>query len=549
MRYVALALPMLAIVFGVAQAQNAGRPDVIGMRAAVVSGHPLATAAAYDVLRRGGNAVDAAISAAVVISVARPHMNGLGGDAFILIYDASDGSVHALNGSGRAGARATPQFFAGMEAVPTYGVLSVTVPGAPRAWADALERFGTLSWAEALEPAIGYARHGIPVSARLRADIEAEATRLREDPEAFRIFMPGGEVPAFGSVLKRADLAATLGMLAEEGVDAFYSGAIAERIVLFMEAEGGLIEASDLASHTSTWTDPIETDYLGYRVLEFPPNTQGVALLEQMNIAENFDLRGMGRMSADYVHTLIELKKLAFADRDAAVTDPEFADIPLDKMLSKEYARDLAQQVDPARAASEVAPRVALREGEDDTIYLTVVDEEGNAVSLIQSLFHSFGSGRVVPGTGIVLQNRGALFSLDPEHVNVIAPGKRTYHTLNPAMVMDGDRLLLTIGTPGGDGQTQTMLRVLNDVLMFGMRPQAAIEAPRWRSYPGTRVIVEPGFAPSTIDDLRRRGHEIELRETRTPEFGNAQMILIDRETGVRITGADLRREAYAIAY
>ncbi|HEX6135162.1 MAG TPA: gamma-glutamyltransferase [Longimicrobiales bacterium] len=526
-----------------ATAQN--RPEVQGMEAAVVADHPLAAAAGMDVLRRGGNAVDAAITMAAVLAVVRPHMNGVGGDAFLLLREGRSRRVRALNGSGRSPAAASPDTLRalGFTAMPDTGVHSVTVPGAVRAWADALRRHGTITLLDALGPAIRYAEDGFPVSAKLAADIAAEADRIAADPAMAATFLPGGAPPAPGSVLRQPDLAATLRQITRDGADALYVGEIARRIDAFMQSEGGLLRITDLAAHSPLWQEPIATTYGGYRVLAFPPNSQGVALLMQMNMAELYDLRAMGHNSVDYVHTLVELKKVAFAERDRHVTDPSFAEIPLDRLISKQHARvllDTFRTTPPAPAQSA--------NGHGDTVYLCVVDQHGNAVSMIQSLFGSFGSGRMVPGTGIVLHNRGALFSLDTAHVNVIAPRKRTYHTLAPSMALNEDgSLFMVFGTPGGDGQTQTLLQVFNNIVLFGMSPQEAVEAPRWRSYADGTLQLEAGVPLSTRERLAT-GHTIRLEEAPSADLGGAQVILITRD-GVRTVGADPRREAFGIAW
>lgn len=523
------------------------RPDVAGTEAAVVSEHPLATAAGADVLRRGGNAVDAAITMAAVLSVVRPHMNGVGGDAFMLIRDARSGRVRALNGSGRAGSLATPERLRerSFERMPTSGVLTVTVPGAVRAWADALREAGTITLAEALAPAIRYAEQGFPVSTVLARDIAASRRRLEADPEMARTFLPGGSVPAVGSLLKQPDLARTLRAIAERGPDAFYVDEIAQRIAAFMNAEGGLLTAEDLRRHASTWQEPLWSTYHGYRVGVLPPNSQGLALLLQLNMAEPIDLVKMGLNSVDHVHTLVEIKKLAFRERDRYIADPAFADVPVEKLISKEYARELAASISPHTAAAADEGR-----GDGDTVFLCVVDKHGNAVAMIESLFNSFGSGRMVPGTGIVLHNRGSGFTLEPGHPNLIAPGKRPYHTLSPAMILRPDNsLYMLVGTPGADGQTQTILQVFQKVAFFGMTPQQAVESPRWRSYANGTLELEPGFDEEVYAALEARGHRVRRLESRSADLGSAQIILIHAATGVKRTGADLRREAYAIAW
>lgn len=543
-------LPLLLAAPRLAAQVPSMRPDVIGTNGAVTSDHALATSVGIDVLRRGGNAVDAAIAMAGVLAVVRPHMNGVGGDNFLLIRDGKTGKVHALNGSGRAGSGATPAFFAAkqLQRMPGSGILSVSVPGAVRSWEDALKRFGTTTLAQALRPAIGYAEGGFAVSTRLSLDIAAEQKKLAADPELARTYLVGGEAPKPGTLLVQRDLARTLRAIATGGSRGFYSGAPGKALADFMVSEGGAVTASDLARHTSTWQEPIATTYLDKRVLAFPPNTQGATFLEMLNIAGQEELTAMGRTSADYVHTLVEGAKLAYADRDRYIADPAFAQVPLDRLLSKEHARELAQRI---RRDTIVALDAGdgTRDGNGDTIYLCVVDKDGNAVSMIQSLFASFGSGRMVPGTGIVLHNRAALFSLDAQHPNVIAPGKRPFHTLSPAMALNSDGSLFAVfGTPGGDGQPQTLIQVLNNVLRFGMTPQQAVEAPRWRVFGGGRLGVEPGLSDEVRAELTRRGQRVTVQPP-SAEFGGAQMIMVHPASKGRLVGSDFRREAYGGVY
>jgi len=533
----------------VATAQDMMRPDVMGREAAVVSDHVLASAAGAAVLRRGGNAIDAAITMAGVLAVVRPHMNGVGGDNFLLIREAKTGRVYALNGSGRAGSRATPAFFRGqnLAAVPDAGVMSVSVPGAVRAWEDALKRFGTISLSDALAPAIGYAEHGFPVSTRLSRDIAGSASKVAADTALARVFLANGTAPTPGSILVERDLAHTLRTIASQGADALYTGTLSRTIAAFMQREGGLLTAADLANHHSDWQEPIRTTYAGMTILGFPPNSQGMAFLELLNVAEAVTPPDATRNSADYIHLLAEAAKFAYADRDQYLADPAFSDVPVDRLLSREHAREIAGRI--KRDTIVATPGVEVeRDGNGDTIYLSVVDKDGNAVSMIQSLFASFGSGRMVPGTGIILHNRGSLFTLTDGHPNVVAPGKRPFHTLSPAMALNADgSLAMTFGTPGGDGQPQTLLQILNNVLHFGMTPQQAVEAPRFRRYTGGRLGVEPGIPADAIVTLERRGHGVRVQPP-SAEFGGAQMIVLT-PAGVLMTGADPRREAYAIAW
>ena len=537
---------------------SANRPDVRGTHGAVVSDHPLASAAAHAVLVDGGNAMDAAIAAAGVLAVVRPHMNGVGGDAFALVYEAATGEVHALNGSGRAGALANPAFFAdaGVTEMPQVGPLSVSVPGAVAAWADALERFGSRPLGELLQPAIDYAREGFPVSTRLAADFESQGGDLSEAGRA--LFLPDGSAPPVGSLLRNPALATTLERIARDGRAGFYEGPVAQAITAFLDDQGGYLRAPDFAEHHSDWVTPLSVDYLDHTFLVLPPNTQGLTQLQQMEMAKSFAFGDMTHNSAGYLHTLIEMKKLAFADRDRWIADPTTSDLPIDQLLDPDYLRERAATIDADRAAdgvvSGVGQPVAGRldlEGRDlgDTVYLTVVDSDGNAVSWIQSLFAGFGSGLLEPTTGVVLQNRGALFTLEAGHPNRVAPGKRPFHTLTPMLALRGGEFAFTIGTPGGDSQTQSLLQIVHNLLLFGMTPQEAVEAPRFRSYGGLRVSIEDRIGTGVREALTSRGHALTVVRGWTATFGGAQMILVDPFSGTLTAAADPRREAYAVAY
>jgi len=544
-----VALLVLALAPAQIGAQAMMRPDVMGREAAVVSDHVLASSAGAAVLRNGGNAVDAAITMAAVLAVVRPHMNGVGGDNFVLIRDAKTNRVYALNGSGRAGTRATPSFFTTrkMTQVPGSGIMSVSVPGAVRAWEDALKRFGTISLSKALQPAIEYAERGFPVSTRLSLDIAGESRKVAADSSLRNLFLPAGKAPTVGTILVQKDLARTLRALASGGSDALYRGPLAERIAQFIDREGGLVTSADLASHKSQWQEPLSTTYAGKTVLAFPPNSQGMTFLEMLNIAESVMPANEAPNSAAMIHVLAEASKLAYQDRDRFLADPEFSTVPVERLISKAYAADRAKVIRRDTVAA-LDREGTVRDGNGDTIYLAVVDKDGNAVSMIQSLFAAFGSGRMVPGTGITLHNRGALFELDTSHPNVIAPGKRPFHTLSPAMALNTDgSLAIAFGTPGGDGQPQTLVQILNNVLRQGMTPQQAVEAARWRVFAGTRLGVEPGIDSTTRAALERRGHVVRLQEP-SAEFGGAQMIVI-HSSGARMTGADPRREAYAVVW
>ena len=536
-------------------AGTTGRPDVMGTRGAVVSDHPLASAAGSDVLRRGGNAVDAAVTMAAVLAVVRPHMNGVGADAFALIYDAKTAKMTGLNASGRAGSLATPAHFAaeGVEKMPGSGPLTVTVPGAVSAWAAALERYGTISLSEALAPAIRYAEEGFPVSKKLHDDMAGGAPRLNEGGRA--IYAPGGRVPEAGELLKNPALARSLRLIAEQGPSALYGGSIGKEIVDFLKPQGGLLELQDFANHKSEWTEPLCTDYHQKHVCTMPPNSQGITLLQQLQMGEQFDLASMGHNSTAYLHTLVEIKKLAFADRDRWLADPAFAAVPVDRLLAPEYLKERARLVTDSAAAT-VAPGFAdtlasePAAGDGDTVFLMAIDQWGNAVTWVQSLFASFGSRLVDPKSGIVLQNRGAGFTLEAGHPDQIAPGKRPFHTLTPVQVTDAQgRLEMTLGTPGGHGQTQSLTQVLDNMYLFGMSPQEAVEAPRFQSFNGRSLSIEDRIPADVQRGLTERGHKLRVIGGWSGSSGGVQVIRMQHSPTVLWTGADPRREAYAVAY
>ncbi len=527
---------------------EAGR-DAQGQTGAVTAGHPLAAQAGLDVLKNGGNAMDAAITMAAVLAVARPHMNGVGGDMFLIYFDKATGRAYALNASGRSGSGATLADLRarGLDAMPATGPASVSVPGAVGGWAAALDRFGTISWSDALGPAVELARGGLPVSQRLALDIEAQTAKLRRDGEAERIFLPDDAPPKSGDRLRMDDLAATLERLQEDGPQEFYNGETGRRIVEYLTERDGLLRAEDLAAYEPVWTDPIRGTYRDFDVLAFPPNTQGVALLAELGILNWIDLKSLEHNSADYLHTITEAIRFAVTDRDTSVADPDVMRVTVDQLLDSDRLHRFANSIDPQGPA----PGTGTETDNDhpNTVYVAAADEEGNVVSLIQSLFNSFGSGVVVPGTGIVLHNRGSLFRFDESHPNVFAPRRRPYHTLSPAMMLRDGIPVLALGTPGGDGQTHTLIQLLNNMLLFGMTPQEAIDAPRLRRLPNGSLAIEDRVPADVLDALSERGYTVLPRSGWTAEFGGAQMISIDRQTGAKRAGADRRREGWSLAY
>jgi len=535
------------------------RPDVRGQIGAVSAGHPLAAQAGLRVLQDGGNATDAIIAMAGVLAVVRPHMNGIGGDAFGIFYDGETGEVTALNASGRSGALATPEFFAvaELDRIPSIGPLSVSVPGAVAGWIDAHDRYGSMNFAELLSTGIDYARNGFAVSTRLAQDFQEQGQNLND--AGTDLYLPNSNPPKVGSLLRNPQLANSLEIVADQGKDGFYNGSIAQKLSAFITEQGGYLRLGDFASHSSTWVTPLRGDYLNHEFVVMPPNTQGVTQLALFEMAKSHDLASMMQNSADYLHTLVELKKLAFADRDRWVADPNSANVPVDQLLDADYLKNRAQLINMSVAAESAEPGFGdeilaepngNRSDAGDTVFITAVDQWGNAVSWIQSNFAGFGSGLLDEATGILLHNRGALFNLETGHPNQIAPDKRPYHTLSPTMALyPSGEFAFTLGTPGGDSQTQTILQIIHNMLVFGMTPQQAIEAPRFRSLSGLRLAIEDRVSEEALLDLRQRGHLLNLVEGWTATFGGAHMIHHDPETGVLTAAADPRREAYAIAY
>jgi gamma-glutamyltranspeptidase / glutathione hydrolase len=529
-------------------------------RGLIATSQPLASSAGLDTLRRGGNAVDAAVTAAAVLSVVEPTMTGIGGDLFAIVYDSRARALHGLNASGRTGRAASADALrrAGHRRVPARGPLSITVPGAVDGWSELLARHGTITLGQALQPAIAYARDGFPVCEIVAGQWQQVEATLAEDAAAAEVFLPGGRAPRAGEVFRNPWLAGSLEAVATGGRDAFYRGPVARSLCRYLRLRGALVDEEDFAASHADWVEPLRTSFRGCEVCELPPNTQGFVVLEMLNVLEAFDLRAAGHNSADVLHLLIEAKRLAFADRDAFLADPGHVDPEtLATLISKEYAAERRGAIDASRAAGDVrAGRAARQEdpgavpqappaGAGDTVYLTAVDGDGLAVSLIQSLFESFGSAVVPPTTGIVLQNRGSLFVLDPRHPNVLAPGKRPLHTLIPAMVLRDGRPFLSFGVMGGDLQPQGHVQVLINLLEFGMNVQEAGEAARIRHSPGG-VAVESGIPAGVRAALAARGHTV---IDSAGVFGGFQGIQIDHESGVLMGGSDPRKDGLAIGF
>lgn len=536
---------------------RATRSVVLARNGIIATSQPLASAAGLRVLQQGGNAFDAAVTAAAVLSVVEPTMNGIGGDLFAIVYDAKTKTIHGLNASGRAGAAATPEEFRrrGLDAIPYRGELSVSVPGVVDGWNELLTKYGTLKLDRALEPAIGYARDGYAISEIIATQWKDAEPILAKDPAASATFLPGGHAPAPGDVFRNPRLAATLELIAKGGRDAFYKGPVAKSIAGDMRRRKGLLTEADFAANKPDWVEPISTTYRGYQVLEMPPNTQGVVALEMLNILEGYDIKSMRHNSAEYLHLLVEAKKLAFADRDAWLADPgAVPPAALSRMLSKEYAAERRKEINAERAAtSYTAMKISgysqapeeHPQAKGDTIYMTVADRDGNIVSLIQSIFENFGSGIVAGETGITLHNRGSLFSLTAGHPNLLAPGKRPFHTLVPAMVLKDNRPWLSFGVMGGDMQPQGHVQVLLNLIDFGMNVQEAGEAPRFR-HSAAGLALESAISPEARFGLNQRGHSI---VTQIGIFGGFQGILFDHQRGVMMAGSDPRKDGLAIGY
>ena len=533
----------------------AGRSVVYAPHGIVSTSQPLASTAGLAVLQRGGNAIDAAVTAAAVLSVTEPMMTGIGGDMFAMVWIAKDHRLVALNASGRAGARMTREELLkrGRTRMPARGAETVTVPGALAGWDALLTKYGTITLAEALAPAIRYAEEGYPVTPIIAGDWKDEETVLARDSAAKATFMPGGHTPAAGDWFRNPDYARTLRAIAASGPGVLYGGPLGERIVARTRQLGGFLTLADLEANEPTWVTPISVVFKGYRVWELPPNNQGVAALEMLKILEPYDLKAMGHNSALYLHHLIEAKKLAYADLARYVGDADHLTMPADRMLSDEFIADRRSHLPATRAQLHVDPGPARTSSE--TIYLTTADSAGNMVSFINSLFDAFGSGVVVPGTGFALHNRGAAFALEAGLPNTVAPGKRPFHTLIPAFVskpgaspsVDGnaDTPWMSFGLMGGGMQAQGHAQMILNLLVFGMDIQQAVDAARFRHLDGLRVIVESPITDSVRAALTSMGHVI--AEGKLTQFGGAQAII--KLTKGWSAGSDPRKDGMAVGY
>lgn len=525
----------------------------------VATSQPLATQAGMELLRRGGSAVDAAIAANAVLGLVEPTGAGIGGDLFAIVWSAEHGRLFGLNGSGRAPRRLELAEFAtrGLAAVPEIGPLSVSVPGAVDGWFALHERFGRIGMADLLAPAVHYAQAGFPVSEVIAGYWEKDALRLSEFPGFADVFMPGGRAPAGGETFANPALADAYALLASEGRAAFYEGDIARAIETCIRDQGGFLDRDDLRSHRSEWTDPVSTGYRGFEIWELPPNGQGIAVLQMLNLLEGFDLASLAWGGAEHLHLLVEAKKLAFEDRARHYADPDFVDVPVAGLVSKAYADTRRELIrgDAVLAAPRWGDPGALCGG--DTVYLCAADRDGNMVSLIQSNYKGMGSGVTVPESGFVLHNRGELFSLEPAHPNVYAPGKRPFHTIIPGFVTRRGEPHMAFGVMGADMQPQGHVQILSNMIDFGMNAQVAGDAPRLRhegsSTPTGRaaagagvVYVESGIGAEAVAGLEQRGHRVMPGRD---GFGGYQAIVRDASRGVYHAASESRKDGQAAGF
>jgi gamma-glutamyltranspeptidase/glutathione hydrolase len=559
------AVNILAQVDRITGRSFATRSEVIAQRGMVCTSHPLATQIGLDVLKAGGSAVDAAIAANAALGLMEPTGNGIGGDLFAIVWDAREEKLHGLNASGRSPLGLSLSRMQAEVAklkrttIPQRGLLPISVPGAVDGWFALHGKFGRLPMAVLLDPAIRYAEEGFPVTALIAYLWDVAVHTAQEDrfPGDFlNVFAPGGRAPRKGEIFRNPALARTLGLIAREGRDAFYRGEVADRTDAFMRAHGGYLRKADFERHTSTWVEPVSVNYRGYDVYELPPNGQGIAVLQMLNILEAFDLRSMGYNSPEALHLMIEAKKLAFEDRAKFYADPDFTHIPLRGLLSKSYAAERRKLIDPAHAGQSYdAGNPALNEG--DTIYLCTADPDGNMVSLIQSNYRGVGSGIVVPDLGFGFQDRGEMFVFEPGHANVYAPGKRPFHTIIPAFMMKDGKPFVSFGLMGGAMQPQGHVQIVVNLIDFDMNLQEAGDAARWQHLGSTDynlppmsaggyVNVETGVPWDTLAELKRRGHDIRVD---LGSFGGYQAIKWDSRNRTYTGASESRKDGQAAGW
>lgn len=536
----------------------ASRSEVIAPHAMVATSQPLATQVALDILKAGGSAIDAAIAANATLGLMEPTGCGIGGDLFAIVWDAEKQELTGLNASGRSPQLLELQHFRaeGLDAVPYLGPLAVSVPGAVDGWFELHEKYGRLPMADLLAPAIKYASDGFPLSEVIANGWAANAKTRAEYPGFRETYMPNGRVPVTGEMFRNPGLADTYRQIAKGGREAFYSGDIARKIDSYMTEHGGFLRYADLAKHKSEWVTPLSTNYRGYDVFELPPNGQGIAALQLLNLLEGYDLKSMGYGSADYIHTLVEAKKIVYEDRAKFYADPEFYDAPIARLISKEYADERRKLIDPNKSATTYLPGDAMLET-GDTIYMTVADSDGNMISLIQSNYGGMGSGMTPGNLGFMLQNRGALFSLKDGHANVYEPGKRPFHTIIPAFVMKDGKPFMSFGVMGGSIQPQAHVQILVNIIDFGMNIQEAGDAARVRhtgsSQPtdevmtdGGVVYMESGIGAAVRQQLADKGHNV---ATDIIDYGGYQAIRYDDQESVYYGASESRKDGQAAGY
>jgi gamma-glutamyltranspeptidase/glutathione hydrolase len=537
---------------------HASRSEIIAPHGMAATSQPLATQIALDILKAGGSAVDAAIAANAALGLMEPTGCGIGGDLFAIVWDAEKGELTGLNASGRAPEAMTLEYFRknGIDKIPPYGPLPVSVPGAVDGWFELHGRYGRLPMNKLLAPAIGYARNGFPVSEVIAYYLSRNVESRAEYPGFAETFMPNGRVPKKGEMFRNPRLANTYETIAEKGRDEFYKGSIARKIDAYMAEQGGLLNYDDLAAHESEWVTPVSTNYRGWDVFELPPNGQGIAALQILNILEGFDIAAMGFGSAEYLHTLVEAKKLAYEDRAKYYADMDFVHVPVSRLISKEYADERRKLISPDRASKKLSAGDALLE-DGDTIYLTVADKDGNMVSLIQSNYRGMGSGMTPGELGFILQDRAELFALDANHANVVAGGKRPFHTIIPAFVMKDGKPLISFGLMGGAMQPQGHAQVIVNMVDFGMNLQEAGDAARVNhtgsSEPtgttmsdGGVVHLESSFTQEAREGLESRGHVLGRSDG---SFGGYQAIMWDEGQGVYYGASEVRKDGQAAGY
>ena len=551
---IAVLLAVISPMNSHAERGNATRSVVYGQHGMVCAAQPLAVQAGIDMLKAGGSAVDAAIAVNACLGLMEPTANGLGGDLFAIVWDPKTKSLHGLNASGRAPLGLTADMVPPEPdgTVPLFSPYAWTVPGCADGWFELHKKYGRLPMKTILAPATHYAENGFPVSPVIAGDWARAVERYRAKPGFADVYMPGGHAPREGEIFRNPALAHTLALLAKKGRDAYYRGPIAKAIVAFSQENGGFFTMEDFEKHYSTWDDPISTTYHGWTVWEMPPNGQGLAALELLNILENFDLKAMGRNSADFWHVMTEAKKLAYADRARWYADPAFSKTPIEALLSKAYAKQRAALIDMNHAAQTDAPGDVAAINRKETTYLCAADKDGMMVSLIQSNYSGFGTGYVVKDLGFGIQNRGACFNLIPGHPNRLEPGKRPFHTIIPAFVTKDGQPLMAFGLMGGDMQPQGHAQVIVNLLDFGMNLQEAGDAIRFHHTGSTDpdggiLHIEDGLPQAVLDELRRRGHDIESELVGA--YGGYQAIMRDPVTGVYAGATEKRKDGCAMGY